>query len=120
MQTQPHPRPEALNVEAVVLIAVEVLDALVADLIERSKQTVDCKFLDWVADALTPSLEAAVTDAMRTEAFIDILRTGDLRVALLAWVKYWVCPKIRRQFETYSIYCPCMLDAPVVFYKDLK
>jgi hypothetical protein len=114
------PLSKALSTDEVVLISVEALDALIAELIRSSAQTVDYFFLDWVADKLTPRLEAAITDAMRTQRFIDSLSLGDPRIALRAWVRYWVCPKIRKDFEKYAVYCPCTREAPIVFYRGLK
>jgi len=114
------PLSKALSTDEVLLISVESLDALIAELIRSSAQTVDYLFLDWVADKLTPRLEAAITDAMRTQRFIDSLSLGDPRIALRAWVRYWVCPQIRKDFEKYAGYCPCTREAPIVFYKGLK
>lgn len=117
MQYWLRPNPKALNTEEVLLIAVEVLDSLIAQLVRGSEQAVSHSFLDWVADSLTPSLEAAVTEAMRKQKFIDSLGLGDPRIALLAWVKHWVCPQIRRDFDRYAGYCPCMRETPVIFHK---
>lgn len=112
MQLWPHSLPKELTAEAVSLMAIEVLDTLIAGLIAASKQTVNHRFLDWVADELTPLLEAAVASALRTQQFMQSLRLGDPRVALLAWVKHWACPHIRKHFDMYAVYCPCVLDAP--------
>ena len=106
--------------EAVLLLAVEVLDALIAELIQSSGQTVEHDFLDWVADELTAELEAALADAMRSQRFMDSLMLGDPRIGLLAWIKHWVCPHIRLKFDRYAVYCPCNQDVPVVFYKVVK
>jgi hypothetical protein len=106
--------------EAVLLLAVEVLDALIAELIGRSGQTVEHDFLDWVADELTPDLEAALADAMRSQRFMESLMLGDPRIGLLAWIKHWVCPRIRLRFDRYSVYCPCKQDVPVIFYKVVR
>ena len=92
--------------EAVLLLAVEVLDALIAELIRSSGQTVEHDFLDWVADELTPDLEAALADAMRSQRFMNSMMLGDPRIGLLAWVKHWVCPRIRLKFDRYSVYAP--------------
>lgn len=40
-----------------VLLAVDVLDELVADLVRKNAAKVPSDFLDWVADEMTPRLE---------------------------------------------------------------
>ena len=102
--------------EPVLLMAVDVLDALVAELIEHSQQTTDHRFLDWVADELTPSVEAAVTQAMQHEAFIESLNLQDPRVVLQRWVRHWVCPQIHGKFSMYAVHCPCSPDAPIALH----
>ena len=109
--------PKSLCAEEVSLMAIEVLDALIAELIRGGTQVVEHKFLDWVADELTPGLESAVTHAMQHERFTESLRLGDPRIALVAWVTHWACPRIRKNFGKYAISCPCTRETPIVFRK---
>lgn len=117
MQFWIRPNPKSLGTEEVSLMAVEVLDALIAELIRGGTQTVEHKFLDWVADELTPGLEAAVVQAMQHQRFTESLRLDDPRIALVAWVIHWACPQIRKSFDKYAISCPCTLESPIVFHK---
>jgi hypothetical protein len=100
MQFLNYARPgKHLTSKEVCILAIDILDRIVSDLVRDPKRTTSPEFLDWVADEATPLIEMSVEKSFDNPRFVNTLGIGRTDIALAHWVRHWIAPAIEVKFQ---------------------
>lgn len=95
------------------ILAIEALDNLVTHLVKASHPKPLPGFLDWIADVMTPFVEAMVASTFCESRFKNSLEIGHPEVAMSLWVRYWVKSSIVSKYPTLALHI-AELPLPIV------